>query len=163
MKKKLLKMLFIIPVVALVFTGCSINIGKGGNPIIGKKDVNLSCSITTEQGFEKYGNISYITTMTFDGNTETAKDVVLNIKINITKAVFTAQQMEAVRASMDSKFCNETFSSATGCSSRVEGNSIVFDIKGNMNQVYYAYTGDGKLDTVKTYLQNTEHMTCIES
>ena len=176
MRKNILKLL-IIPAAILVLTGCSINIGprgnggngngngngNGGNPFVPKQDVNLSCSIITDKGFEKYGNISYITTMAFDGNTEQVKDVTLNISINITKATFTAQQMEAVRQSMDTKFCAGTFSAASTCQSRVNGNSIVFDIKGGMNQVYYAYSGDGKLSTVKSYLQTTEGMTCVES
>ena len=167
MRKNILKLL-IIPAAILVLTGCSINIGRGGNgqgggnPLLPKKDINLSCSIITDKGFEKYGNISYITTMSFDGSTETVKDVTLNISINITKATFTAQQMESVRQSMDTKFCGGTFSAAS-CSSRVNGNSIVFDVKGGMNQVYYAYSGDGKLSTVKSYLQTTEGMTCVES
>ena len=150
MKKKLLIIMFVIPVF-LFLTGC--------NAI--KKTQSLKCSVTMSEGFEQYGEISYYTSTKFDGT----NNVTLDIDINFTKITLNATQLNSIEKQMNSKFCNGLFSSAPTCESTQGSNVIKFHVNGQMAQVYKKFGTDAfNLENVKSYLETTEHMTCaVES
>ncbi len=165
MKKKLLLFLFLIPALVITLTGCGINIGGGDgdggiNIGFGSKEKTLTCSVVSEQGFEKYGNIQYNTQVKF-GSDDVAKDVDLVIHINFTKINPTTAQFEQMKKLMDDQFCGSLFTGAT-CSSKIEGNAIVYNVSGKVGDVYHQYGSysDNKLESVQNYLETTEGMTC---
>ena len=73
----------------------------------------------------------------------------------------TTSQLNQVKTSMDTKFCQGIFVGAKTCQSVITGNSISYTITGEMAQVYSPYgDGDNTLDSVKEYFETTEHMVC---
>ena len=158
MKKNLKYLLFIIPIVTLFLTGCELSFLKKN---VYDADKTLTCSLTTDQGFESYGNIQYVTTAVFPKKDGINKNVSLAVTINFTKMSLTTSQLNQVKTSMDTKFCQGIFVGAKTCQSVITGNSISYTITGEMAQVYSPYgDGDNTLDSVKEYFETTEHMVC---
>jgi hypothetical protein len=150
LKKRILIIMFILPLFIFI-TGCQAK----------KKVQLLSCSLTTTQGFEKYGSISYMTSTKFDGK----NNVTLDIDINFTQVSLNASQMNSVEQQMKTKFCNGLFENAPVCESTQGSNTIKFHVNGEMVQVYKKFGNDKfNLENVRSYLETTEHMTCaVES
>jgi hypothetical protein len=161
MKKNFKYLLFIIPIVTIFLTGCELKFLQKN---VYDADKTLTCSLTTDSGFESYGNIQYVTTAVFPKKDGINKNVSLAVNINFTKRQLTTSQLNQVKASMDTKFCQGIFVGAANCQSIVQGQSIAYTITGEMAQVYSPYgDGDNKLDSIKSYFETTEHMTCVVS
>ena len=158
MKKNIKYLLLIIPIVTIFLTGCELKFLKKN---VYEADKTLTCSLTTDQGFESYGNIQYVTTAVFPKSDGINKNVSLAVSINFTKRSLTTSQLNQVKASMDTKFCQGIFVGAKTCQSVISGSTISYTITGEMAQVYSPYgDGDNSLTSIQEYFENTEHMTC---
>jgi hypothetical protein len=151
MNKKMLVNILLLFIVGMVITGCD---GKE------KAEKTLKCTKTSNSGMEVAGEATINATIGFDKN-DKPKKANLEVIVNVDKIEVTEEKMKSLESHFKDAICgSEGYIPGDKCESSINGNKIVFNGKGDFNDIWYNYNGEEKIEEYKEFLESHEEMTC---
>ena len=151
MNKMMLVNILLFFALGIVITGCD-------NTKTVEK--TLKCSKTSNSGMETAGEATINASVGFDKN-EKPKKASLEVIITVDKIEVNEEKMKSLESHFKDAICgSEGYIPSENCESKIDGNKVIFNGKGDFNDIWYNYDGEESIEDYKKFLESHEEMTC---